>query len=255
MIELKPAGHPKAAAVFTDDQPNRPMLEALFGGRAPGRLFVDDADAPTAAIVVSRYGWSYLGGAVTQAMLDHAVGTARERQAVDLIPPFDGLGDLTPPEDLKEATPRLHFTGMRPSWSSPPPLPAGVRLTAMTPDLLEQCQWKSEIVAEFGKVEWFFEVGFGICGVKDGAVVSECYATMLGESAYELAPIVHEDYRRQGLAYATCAAVVDEARRRGLDTVWSCSADNPASAALARKLGYRNERPYTLYYYRPIENP
>ena len=117
----------------------------------------------------------------------------------------------------------------------------------MTLSLLGQCLWKGEVLADCGSLERFLDIGFGVCGVIDGRVVSEAYASVPGDRAYEIGPIVHPEFRRRGLAYATCAALIDECRRREYETIWSCDRSNEPSARLARKLGYQRERPYRFW--------
>jgi GNAT superfamily N-acetyltransferase len=60
------------------------------------------------------------------------------------------------------------------------------------------------------------DIGFGVCGVMGERVVSEAYAGIPGNRAYEIGPIVLPEFRRRGLAYATCAALIDECGRRGV---------------------------------------
>jgi RimJ/RimL family protein N-acetyltransferase len=117
----------------------------------------------------------------------------------------------------------------------------------MTLGLLEQCLWMGEVLADCGSLERFLDIGFGVCGVRAGRVMSEAYASIPGDRAYEIGAIAHPEFRRRGLAYATCAALIDECRRRKYVTVWSCHRSNEASARLARRLGYQRERPYRFW--------
>jgi RimJ/RimL family protein N-acetyltransferase len=121
----------------------------------------------------------------------------------------------------------------------------------MTLATLEHSLWRDEVLADCGSLERFLAVGFGICGVLDGRGVAEAYASVPGDRAYEIGAIVHAEFRRRGLARATCAALIDECHRRGRETIWSCDRDNEASTRLARTLGYRRERPYRLWPLRP----
>ena len=68
-----------------------------------------------------------------------------------------------------------------------------------------------------------------------------------GDRAYEIGAIVRPEFRQRELGYATCTALIDECRRREYETIWSCHRENEASARLARKLGYRRERPYRFW--------
>ena len=61
-------------------------------------------------------------------------------------------------------------------------------------------------------------------------MVSEAYASVPGDRAHEIGAIVRPELRRRELGYATCAALIDECRRRKYDTIWSCHRENDASA-------------------------
>src|SRR5262249_60062996 len=118
---------------------------------------------------------------------------------------------------------RIEFSQLVLTWRAPLPVPEGVALRPMTLGLLEQCLWKEDVLADSGSLERFLEIGLGICGVIDGRVVSEAYASIPGDRAYEIGAIVHPEFRRQRLGYVTCAALIDERRRRGTGTHWRCS--------------------------------
>jgi GNAT superfamily N-acetyltransferase len=142
---------------------------------------------------------------------------------------------------------RIEFSRIEPTWTAPLRLPEGCALQPMTLELLEQCLWKKEVLADCGTLQRFLDIGFGVCGMMNGLVVSEAYASVPGDRAYEIGAIVRPEFRRRGLAYATCAVLIDECRRRKYETIWSCHRVNEASARLARKLGYRRERPYRFW--------
>jgi RimJ/RimL family protein N-acetyltransferase len=58
-----------------------------------------------------------------------------------------------------------------------------------------------------------------------------------------------KEYRRRGYATLTCAALIQECDRLGYQTFWNFNGENIASLALARRLGYRRERKYRLFYW------
>ena len=247
MIQLQRQQFDGVRPLFDEDLPNRPMLESVLAGRNSGWVFADRAERPTAAVVVSRYCFTYLGGGPDRALLDFALaGSAPAAAPVVICSPHRA----TVPPGLIESghtIDRIEFSQLLPTWSAPLPLPEGMALQPMTLSLLEQCLWKEEVLAECGSLERFLDIGFGVCGVIDGRVVSEAYASIPGDRAYEIGPIVHPEFRRRGVAYAICAALIDECRRRDYETIWSCHRSNEASARLARKLGYRRERPYRFW--------
>jgi len=73
----------------------------------------------------------------------------------------------------------------------------------MTLSLLEQCLWKEEVLADCGTLQRFLDIGFGVCGVMSGLVVSEAYASVPGDRSYAIGAVVRPEFRRHGLAYAT----------------------------------------------------
>ena len=247
MVQLEPRQFDRVAHLFDDDLPNRPMLESVLADRNPGWVFADREDRPTVAIVVSHYSYTYLGGWPERGLLDFAL--ARATPVSDPLVIWWPDTAPGPPSLIPggHTVDRIEFTQLVPTWKAPLRPPGGVTLQPMTLSLLEQCLWKDEVLADCGSLERFLDIGFGVCGVIDGRVVSEAYASVPGDRAYEIGPIVHPEFRRRGLAYATCATLIDECRHRTRETIWSCGRGNDASARLARKLGYQSERAYRFW--------
>ena len=247
MVQLESTQFARIGPLFDPDLPNRPMLESVQAGRNPGWVFADAEGRPTAAVVVSNYGFTYVGGRLDRALLDFALDRAAPAADALVICPAEGALALTGSTDVGRTIDRIEFSCLEPTCDAPPALPGGIALRPMTLGLLDQCLWKSEVLADCGTLQRFLEIGFGVCAVRGGLVVAEAYASVPGDRAYELGAIVRPELRRQELGYATCAALIDECRRRGHATIWSCHRDNEASARLARKLGYRSERPYQFW--------
>ncbi|MFC2095769.1 GNAT family N-acetyltransferase, partial [Candidatus Bipolaricaulota bacterium] len=59
-----------------------------------------------------------------------------------------------------------------------------------------------------------------------------------------------DEHRGKGYATLVSAEVIKRCLGSGLSVFWSCETDNPASAAIARKLGFGEERSYPVYAYR-----
>jgi len=248
MVQLQPRQFARVEALFDDDLPNRPMLESVLADRNPGWVFADSTERPTAAVVVSRYSFTYLGGRPDRALMDLAFARSAPVDAPLVI--FASGDGATVPANLIDngrTIDRIEFSQLEPTWKTPLRLPDGLALRPMTLSLLEQCLWKEEVLADCGTLQRFLDIGFGVCGVMSGLVVSEAYASVPGDRSYEIGAVVRPEFRRQGLAYATCAALIDECSRRRCETIWSCHRSNEASARLARRLGYQRERSYRLW--------
>src|SRR5262249_12730107 len=247
MVQLAPPEFARVVALFDGNLPNRPMLESVLADRNPGWVFADSEARPTAAVVVSRYSFTYLGGRPDGALLDFAFARSAPAEDPLVICAADTTAALESVADTRRTIDRIEFSQLAPTWTAPVVLPDGMAFEPMTLGLLEQCLWKDEVLADCGTLERFLEIGFGVCAVLNGLVVAEAYASVPGDRAYEIGAIVRPTFRQRALGYATCAALIDECRRRGYETIWSCHRENEASARLARKLGYRRERPYRFW--------
>jgi len=73
MVQLQPRQFARVVSLFDGDLPNRPMLESVLADRNPGWVFADSEERPRAAVVVSRYSFTYLGGRPDGKLLDFAL--------------------------------------------------------------------------------------------------------------------------------------------------------------------------------------
>ena len=78
--------------------------------------------------------------------------------------------------------------------------------------------------------------GIGFCALQKAEVVCEAYSYTQTEEAIEIETSTASGHRRKGLGTATSATLVVECLKRGIEPHWNAS--NPASVALAEKLGY-----------------
>ena len=88
--------------------------------------------------------------------------------------------------------------------------------------------------------------------VRDGEVLSGASSYSVYDGGIEIEIDTREDCRRRGLAAACAARLILACLDRGWYPNWDAA--NPASAALAEKLGYRVARAYAAYAVEPPEN-
>ena len=67
-----------------------------------------------------------------------------------------------------------------------------------------------------------------------------------GAGTVEIGAITHEDARGKRYAPHAAAHLIADLEERGYITYWCCDQPNAASAAVARRLGYGEPRPYRL---------
>jgi RimJ/RimL family protein N-acetyltransferase len=72
----------------------------------------------------------------------------------------------------------------------------------------------------------------------DDRPVSFCYSGWETETHWDVSIDTLEGYRRRGMAAAASACLIDHCARADKTAVWGSLASNPASASLARKLGF-----------------
>ncbi len=101
-------------------------------------------------------------------------------------------------------------------------------------------------VAMFGTVERAVRDMIGYCVMQGETVVCEAVAAPLTRGVAEMGIETATAYRQQGLATAASAYVVHECEALGYRAFWNAAQQNVASVALARRLGFRIEKPSTV---------
>lgn len=109
---------------------------------------------------------------------------------------------------------------------------------------LEQ-QWCRDLVANFCNYEMFEKYALGVVARKDGEIVAGASSYSAYAGGIEVEIVTKKPYRRKGLALACGAKLILACLERGLYPSWD--AQNPVSAHLAQKLGYRAGGAYTVY--------
>lgn len=125
-------------------------------------------------------------------------------------------------------------------------LPAGCELSMIDEHFYNLCRaqvWSADLVSQFSDYESFRRLGLGVVLHKDHEILSGASSYTRYRDGIEIQIDTRADCRRQGFAYLCGAKLILECQKRGLYPSWD--AQNPASAALAKKLGYRFSHTYT----------
>ena len=91
----------------------------------------------------------------------------------------------------------------------------------------------------------FCSRGLGVAAVCGGALVSGASSYCIYDGGVEIEIATRPDSRRLGLAAACGAGLILECIRRGLYPSWD--AVDLRSVAVAEKLGYHRDKPYTVF--------
>lgn len=105
--------------------------------------------------------------------------------------------------------------------------------------------WSRDLVSQYRDYHEYRRLGLGAVVFRDGALVSGASAYARYRDGIEIEIDTKEAYRRKGLALICGAKLVLECLDRGLYPSWD--AHNPASVALAEKLGYRFDHAYPAF--------
>jgi RimJ/RimL family protein N-acetyltransferase len=240
--------------MFDPDVPTYSRVVAVLADRNPGNILVDDREDPTWC-VVREVGWhhTFVGGRPDASALADAVARLREDGEVWLIT-WDGQPPELPDAPAPDIQLPLLELSERPADDAAldlilAGLPAGFDIRRMDRALVERCEWRGYAAGASGGAESFIRDGLGFCLMNGREILCEVYAIYWGIDTAEIGVITNEEHRGQGYATLTCAHLVRACEKRGYRTTWTCRPNNPASAAVARRLGHRRERTFTMLRY------
>lgn len=111
--------------------------------------------------------------------------------------------------------------------------------------LLEE-EWARDLCGCFENADDFLEQGLGFVVTQSGLIVAGAASYAACAGAIEIEIDTRPDFRRLGLASACGAKLILECLKRGIYPGWD--AHDRRSLALAEKLGYQLDHPYTAYW-------
>jgi hypothetical protein len=123
-------------------------------------------------------------------------------------------------------------------------IPVGCRPKPLTSSFVSANLNPGWFIDSFGSVERALKNGFGVPLLQGDALLGQAFAGPSLRGLIEVGTETTEGHCGLGYATVTCAHLIQECEARGYRTYWNCNHQNLPSMALARKLGYRSERPY-----------
>jgi RimJ/RimL family protein N-acetyltransferase len=245
-------------ALLAEDVPVGVRRTAVLMGKLPGKILTDDPRQPSWVVIwEAGDGTVYWGGALTAEIL--AVVVARLRQEHEVLIPFwtraDPIVVILPPEAVFEGA-AIDFLARDTSVKLDlfvAQLPDDLAICPVTPELFEFSLWYEENLQRSGSAEAFLAEERAYYLMKEGAVICEASAGPLIDEVRELGVVTHE--KQWGLGYATlmCAYLIREMEAVGERSFWNCSTRNLASAAVARKLGFVDEKVFEFVWYERLK--
>lgn len=250
-IEIQPGEVTQAlTGLFDLAAPTAIRAFAVLAGGIRGRIFTDDLTQPAWGLVwEADDGTLYRGGRVTRELLAGVISLLRQEKLVALgFQDGDTDQALFPPEPNAGAD-CLEFD--RPSGASDlsalvSRLPPEFALRRMDRALLERIPRLEEKLNRYGSLENLLDTGRAVCGLRGEEIACEAYADFAVRGVRELGVTTQVAYRGLGIATATCAYLLQWCEAEGNAAFWDCARLNLPSVALARRLGFGNERAYRL---------
>lgn len=270
MIRLKPNQYAQVAPLFAQMGEWNVYVTAVLHQTSPGRVYVDNLDAPQSGFLVS-IDRSYLVGNPRNAAFNAAL---RDELHATLL-----AGDRVNPADpelvLSVASPQWepaladmlgdwhwppiwgrnqHFTFDQPQLNWQTALPAGYTIARLDANLL-QAQGKNlpQTIADSIRIGWqneanFLQHGFGFVALHGEEIACWCLADATVADRCEIGIETAVSHRNRGLATAVTAATVEFCQNNGFRHIgWHCEANNYASSRTAEKVGFVQERAYSDY--------
>jgi RimJ/RimL family protein N-acetyltransferase len=251
MIQVLPSQvTPQIRQLFDPHAPASLRSLAVLDGRSVGDVWVDTLPYPRFGIVrEAAFGSLYFGGAPDAAAINDVVSDLRHRGDVLIgLWPDDSLWEKLPvnPDYVGSVLEFSHRFADESVPLVPEPLPEGCQLRHLDCDLFKWSMMAGYFVGVYGSAKKALKEGIGLCLMRGLEILSEGSAGPSANGLIEIGVETKKEHRHLGYASWVCAHLIKECEQLGLGTYWNCDAQNPASIALARKLGYRLEKHYKL---------
>jgi len=261
VVELEPSRWQIVASFFSQQLHQLPARSVLEG-KYPGKVMVDNVEAPTVALVWALGRWSYLAGSVTDglssslraAVNDILVPVQKEleREWVEIYAPDVDHWDETVRESLVDYQSERHmestyrwneekYRAFRRDYS----LPEGIRNELVDVPILERYCQTSPIISEGFRI--MTAVGCRIS--RDGESLAQCENNGFESDRQFTIHVVtfDETQRGKGLATAASVGLLDHCLDSGLTPVWETTEYNEPSHRLALRLGFEPVEAYPVY--------
>lgn len=253
VFELPRKHFHRAAALYADAAFDQPCYDSVFEGVQEGRIFVDDADAPTAALMCRSYEY-YLAGAVSPALRQFI------REAPDEAEVFGSFYGYVPLNDDWKAAlmadapleiiERVNFQWAAgtavPDWNAA--MPTDGRIVPIDGTLAQrldrECYPVPFILYDWGSYDAYEAHGFGFALLVGDAIASTITAITTSKQHALVNVATEPPFRRQGYAALVGARFVEACLERGLLPVWDTDGTNTGSIATARRIGFREDAPF-----------
>lgn len=257
---LEPKDYSRVLSLYQELESVFPLIGAVIENRQRGQVFVDQPESPSSAVVFTDFGFmsflgtdqnKYFNAGLASLMADNT--RIKQTYLLWYAPPaaWRQRLDALVPEPVKcRERARFEFHAERADYlhqalSCPP----GFDLKRINEELLPMTD---ELGINVTSRFWssgaeFLKQGLGVSLIKDGKVVSLCYAACVAGGFAEVDIVTALEFRGAGLATLVAQQFIRECLSEGITPTWDCFTGNLASYKLAERLGFVPIRTYAFY--------
>ncbi|KQC14654.1 MAG: hypothetical protein APR63_05335 [Desulfuromonas sp. SDB] len=241
--------------LFSETVTDGPRLFSALNNQHSAVALADSDVHPHWCVLRSSwFGCTFIGGKIKPDILSLAIQKLRKTGEI-LINLSDPHAAIFPPgsTDIERRVEFYDRPLEDPSISHLiSSVPRKLNVNAVTHDTFNYCKWHDQLLAIYGTTSDYLEQSIGFVLLDGKHIVSEAHSFFWGDTTVEIGVITSEKYIGLGYASIVSAHLIRACEDRGYSTYWSCNQDNPASIAVARKLGYQIEKYYSNAYYPAI---
>ena len=241
---------------------NNLFARTIVEKHLPGKIYVDDADAPTVFYIVHPYGMSLLFGnpdneKFNSRFREYALNDDQSRNENEWMQVFPDSwdekmkelfgsnlikhSDNTADEKGKvELNGRVNFKFNSNIYSAFKQNELENNFEIVRTDQKIFNSMDGTVVPKYfwKDAENFCIHGVGFSLFCNGHLASTAYSAYLHDNYLEIGIETVEKFRGKGLAQCTCSALIDYCLQNNYEPVWSCRLENTGSCMLAKKLGF-----------------
>jgi RimJ/RimL family protein N-acetyltransferase len=260
--ELEPSDFTRVSHLFQGHKQYLPVF-AVIHGNFPGRIFVDDRDAPHAALVWAVSRWAYVDGNSHNNVFNQSLPSLVQNIVIpdslqmnmrwfELYTANSPRWMATLETSLKIFEPEQHFETVftfneqrYQRLRKPFILPAGWSITRAEFPILPPAACD----VSFIDPEFKTRSAFGFQLTHDGHVISVCRSNGFVSGNEFMIDVITVDKRARGQGYATAVgtALLDYCLEHQLIPLWETTHDNTPSRRVAHKLGFVEDESYPVY--------
>lgn len=238
--------------LFSETVTDGPRLFSALNNHHPAIALADSVDNPNWCVLRSSwFGCTFIGGEIKPDIFGLAI--QRLRKTGEILLNLADSRATNFPLGATDIERRVEFYD-RPSDDPSvdrliASVPSKLNVHPVTRDTFNYCTWRDQLLSIYRTVSGYLERSIGFLLLDGKHILSEAHAFFWGDTTVEIGVITADGYRGSGYASIVSAHLIGACEDRGYSTYWGCNADNLASIAVARKLGYRIENNYSNAYY------